>query len=105
MNLRTRTWLIRVVFMSTDMCIWLAAIVVAAWLRYEFEVSSLSWAGLILFGVVAAGLQALIGFVMGVYRGRHPYGTFEEVKTIVYLVVLVGLNRTGILGDSIVWKG
>lgn len=90
MNRRTRIWLIRGVFVGTDMFIWMLAMVVAAWLRYEFEVSSLSWAGLLLFGVIAAGLQAVIGFLMGIYRGRHPYGTFEEVRTIVYLVVLVG---------------
>ncbi|WP_245540564.1 polysaccharide biosynthesis protein [Yaniella halotolerans] len=94
MSRRFRTRLIRLVFLTVDMIVWLAAIVVAGWLRYEFDLSQLTWSGLLLFGFGAALLQAGIGFVMGIYRGRHSYGSFEEVKTIAYLVVLVGALAT-----------
>src|SRR5690606_40683775 len=35
-------------------------------------------------------LQAAAGYVVGIYRGRHPYGTFAEVRALAYAVVLVG---------------
>lgn len=94
MSRRFRIRLVRMVFLAADMIVWLAAIVAAGWLRYEFDLSQLTWSGLLLFGLFAAALQAVIGFVMGIYRGRHPYGSFEEVKTIAYLVVLVGAVAT-----------
>lgn len=94
MTRRFRTRLTRLVFLAVDMFVWLLAIVVAGWLRYEFDLSELTWSGLLLFGFLAAFLQAVIGFVMGIYRGRHQYGSFEEVKTIAYLVVLVGALAT-----------
>lgn len=64
---------------------------IAAWLRYEFDFAPMPWGGLVLVGVVAAVLQAAIGLILGVYRGRHVYGTFEEVKTLTFLVIVVGL--------------
>ncbi|MEO9247698.1 nucleoside-diphosphate sugar epimerase/dehydratase [Citricoccus nitrophenolicus] len=35
-------------------------------------------------------LQVLVGSLTGIYRGRHPYGTFAEVRALTYVVVLVG---------------
>ncbi|GAA1680685.1 nucleoside-diphosphate sugar epimerase/dehydratase [Citricoccus zhacaiensis] len=69
-------------------------IMLAAWLRYEFDFAQMGWGRLLLFGVVAAVLQAVLGLLSGIYRGRHVYGTFDEVKTLTYIVVLVGLITT-----------
>ena len=69
-------------------------ILFAAWLRYEFDFVQMGWGRLLLFGLVAAALQAILGLVSGIYRGRHVYGTFDEVKTLTYIVVLVGLITT-----------
>ncbi|MGW9551475.1 polysaccharide biosynthesis protein [Citricoccus zhacaiensis] len=94
MNRRTRTRVARTAFFAVDVVSWIAMIVLAAWLRYEFDFAQMGWGRLLLFGVVAAVLQAVLGFVSGIYRGRHVYGTFDEVKTLTYIVVLVGLITT-----------
>ncbi|MEW1979513.1 nucleoside-diphosphate sugar epimerase/dehydratase [Citricoccus sp. NPDC079358] len=94
MNRRTRTRVARTTFFAVDVVSWIAMIMVSAWLRYEFDFTQMEWGRLLLFGLVAAFLQAVLGFVSGIYRGRHVYGTFDEVKTLTYIVVLVGLITT-----------
>lgn len=94
MTRRTRTRVARTAFFAVDMASWIAMILFAAWLRYEFDFVQMDWGRLLLFGLVAATLQAILGLVSGIYRGRHVYGTFDEVKTLTYIVVLVGLITT-----------
>lgn len=94
MNRRTRTRVARTVFFAVDVVSWIVMILLAAWLRYEFDFTQMGWGRLLLFGSVAAVLQAVLGFASGIYRGRHVYGTFDEVKTLTYIVVLVGLITT-----------
>ncbi|GGO46346.1 dTDP-glucose 4,6-dehydratase [Citricoccus zhacaiensis] len=94
MNRRTRTRVARTAFFAVDVVSWIAMIMLAAWLRYEFDFAQMGWGRLLLFGVVAAVLQAVLGLLSGIYRGRHVYGTFDEVKTLTYIVVLVGLITT-----------
>lgn len=84
----------RTAFFAVDVVSWVAVILLAAWLRYEFDFTQMNWGRLVLFGLVAAILQAILGLVSGIYRGRHVYGTFDEVKTLTYIVVLVGLTTT-----------
>ncbi|GAA1131329.1 nucleoside-diphosphate sugar epimerase/dehydratase [Citricoccus alkalitolerans] len=72
-------------------------ILFAAWLRYEFDFSQMAGGRLLVFGLVAAALQTILGLVSGIYRGRHVYGTFDEVKTLTYIVVLVGLMTTALM--------
>ncbi|QCU79296.1 polysaccharide biosynthesis protein [Citricoccus sp. SGAir0253] len=69
---------------------WVVMIPVAAWFRYEFEVQRMPVLGLLLIAIVTIALQSVLGIVTGVYRGRHPYGTFAEVRALTYVVVLVG---------------
>lgn len=94
MNRRTRTRVARTAFFAVDMVSWFAMFLFAAWLRYEFDFVQMGWGRLLLFGLVAATLQAILGLISGIYRGRHVYGTFDEVKTLTYIVVLVGLITT-----------
>ena len=94
MNRRTRTRVARAAFLAVDMLSWFVVMLFAAWLRYEFDFAQMGWGRLLLFGLVAAGLQALLGLISGIYRGRHVYGTFDEVKSLTYIVVLVGLITT-----------
>ena len=91
MTRRTRTTVARLIFWGCDALSWLVAVVLAVWLRYEFAVPSGAWAGVMTFAGIAVLLQTILGAVMGIYRGRHVYGTFEEVKTMSIVVALVGL--------------
>ncbi|WP_246858542.1 nucleoside-diphosphate sugar epimerase/dehydratase [Citricoccus sp. SGAir0253] len=90
MNRINRNRLARAVFWAVDMLSWVVMIPVAAWFRYEFEVQRMPVLGLLLIAIVTIALQSVLGIVTGVYRGRHPYGTFAEVRALTYVVVLVG---------------
>lgn len=90
MNRSTRTRVARVVFLAIDLLIWLIVMPLAAWLRYELELRPLSWLGLLAVAAMAMVLQIVVGLLTGIYRGRHLYGTFAEVRALTYVVVLVG---------------
>lgn len=81
----------RFTFWAFDALSWVASVVLAVWLRYDFGVPSSAWGGVLLFAAVAIALQSAIGFVTGIYRGRYPYGTFDEVKAVAIVVGVVGL--------------
>ncbi|MCT2089346.1 polysaccharide biosynthesis protein [Micrococcus terreus] len=91
MNHRTRTTTARLVFWGLDALSWLVAVVLAVWLRFEFDVPGSSWLGTLGFAALAIVLQSGIGYLIGLYRGRHVYGTFEEVKTVTLVALVVGL--------------
>ncbi|MFC7400992.1 polysaccharide biosynthesis protein [Citricoccus sp. GCM10030269] len=94
MNRKTRTRVARLAFLTVDVVSWLAVIPLAAWLRYEFDIAQMAWSWLAVFALVAGVLQAVLGLLIGIYRGRHVFGTFEEVRTLTYIVVVVGLVTT-----------
>ncbi|MFB2572056.1 polysaccharide biosynthesis protein [Micrococcus sp. IITD107] len=100
MNHRTRTTTARLVFWGLDALSWLVAVVLAVWLRFEFDVPGSSWLGTLGFAALAVVLQSGIGYLIGLYRGRHVYGTFEEVKTVTLVALIVGLV-TSLLG--LIW--
>ncbi|WP_345762845.1 polysaccharide biosynthesis protein [Diaminobutyricibacter sp. McL0608] len=70
---------------------WLLAIYCAALLRYDFDVEFIAYVTL---GLVAAGAiacQLLIGLALSLYRGRFTYGSFEEIRALLFSVCLVAL--------------
>ncbi|MEU3846135.1 nucleoside-diphosphate sugar epimerase/dehydratase [Micrococcus terreus] len=84
----------RLIFWGCDALSWIFAVILSVWLRYEFAVPLDAWRGVLAFAVVAVVLQTVLGVIMGIYRGRHVYGTFEEVKTMSIVVALVGLSTS-----------
>lgn len=96
MGQRNRTSIIRTCFMLSDIFFWFASIILAAWLRYEFSVESLNLKHLLALGLFAACAQTLLGYISRVYRGRHPVGSFEEARTVAYLVAAVGAITSGV---------
>ncbi|MCU1546594.1 MAG: polysaccharide biosynthesis protein [Homoserinimonas sp.] len=85
-----------------DALAWAVALTLAQILRYEFDVTRVAWLSLALLCVVAALIQLVVGWLLYLYRGRHPYGSFAEVRTLLWavlatavvleiLVLLVGL--------------
>lgn len=81
---------VRTAFLAGDALIWLLVIPFAAWLRYEFSVPSMNWLPLLLLAGGAVLLQAGLGFVLGLYRGRHDEGSFDEVRLLTLIVALTG---------------
>lgn len=107
----------RVAASVVDAGAWLVGIVLAVALRFEFQMSPRAWLATVLLGVLAGILQMLIGYATALYRGRHTYGSFDEVRlltasvlaeTLVLLLLtlafgaLVGVPRaTPLLGAPI----
>jgi FlaA1/EpsC-like NDP-sugar epimerase len=58
--------------------------------RYDFELKGVLWAGVALYTVTACVLQAVIGAVGMLYRGRYRIATFEESVGLATTTGLVG---------------
>lgn len=72
-----------------DCLAWLSALVAALYLRYEFDEQHIEWLPLIGLWIATALLQLLLGWAFWLYRGRHSYGSFEEVRSLLYAVLAV----------------
>jgi FlaA1/EpsC-like NDP-sugar epimerase len=74
-----------------DSVAWVIALVFAELLRYDFDPTPIGWRWLLAVCVVTALVQLLIGWLLYLYRGRHPYGSFAEVRSLLYTVVISGI--------------
>jgi len=84
-----------------DAVAWIAGVVLAVLLRFEFTPSEAGWAGTIGLAVVAAGLHVAAGYATKLYRGRHTYGSFDEVR----LLGMIVLGITAVLGFLLLLVG
>ncbi|UJP08921.1 polysaccharide biosynthesis protein [Microbacterium sp. KUDC0406] len=78
----------RVAVALIDGLAWLFGIVFAVALRFEFTPTPTTWLWMIVLGVAAGAIQVGVGVFLALYRGRYPYGSFEEVRALG-LIVLV----------------
>ncbi len=74
-----------------DAACWLLAVLIAAILRYDFDLATVKWGPLILIGLGAALIQWLFGYPLQVYRSRYEKGAFAEVFAITIATVLTGV--------------
>lgn len=72
-----------------DALAWVFAIALAAVFRWDFDFSSVSWRPLVILCLAAAIMQLPTGWLLYLYRGRHPYGSFAEVRALLLAVFLV----------------
>ncbi|WP_241980116.1 polysaccharide biosynthesis protein [Cryobacterium glaciale] len=84
-----------------DAASWVAALLLAQAFRYEFHVDLISWPPLLLLCAAAVILQLIIGSLYHLYRGRHPYGSFAEVRSLLWSVLVIAL----ILGVPVIAFG
>ena len=82
-----------------DAAAWTFSLVLAALLRYDFNVDQISWGALLLCAATIL-VQLLAGWLFHLYRGRHPYGSFAEVRALLWAVVLIGLVGWVVLSCS-----
>ena len=82
---------------ALDALSWATAFALAVALRLEFEADAQTWVSLIGLSAVAAVLQLLLGWAFFLYRGRHPYGSFDEVRALLWVL----LSVTAILGSLV----
>ena len=74
-----------------DATAWVFALTFAVFLRYDFDSSQISWRWLAVVCVVTLIVQLVSGWAVFLYRGRHPYGSFAEVRSLLYMVLLTSI--------------
>lgn len=74
-----------------DALAWVVALVAAEVCRYEFDVERIQLLPLLVLILAAAALQLLIGWGLWLYRGRYTFGSFHEVRSVVYTVLWVAI--------------
>ncbi|HEY5663739.1 MAG TPA: nucleoside-diphosphate sugar epimerase/dehydratase [Ilumatobacter sp.] len=84
------------VHFALDGSMWLAAIPVGVWLRYDFGVDHIT-PGLLRAIAVTVGLQGVLGVAFGQYRRRWRYGSFAEVQMIALTALAVGVVSSVVL--------
>jgi dTDP-glucose 4,6-dehydratase len=87
-----------------DAVAWAIALCAATLLRFELNVEFVPWKPIAYACLVASALQFIFGWIFHLYRGRHPIGSFDEVVSLLRVVVAVTLALSIpalILGGSI----
>ncbi|MFS2242863.1 polysaccharide biosynthesis protein [Microbacterium sp. OR16] len=84
-----------------DAFAWEAGVLLAVALRFEFEMPLPGWLATLALGTVAAGIHVASGYASKLYRGRHTYGSFDEVRLLGVIVLAI----TMVLGLIIVVFG
>src|SRR6056297_2063607 len=82
-----------VVHFVADSALWLLSVPFAVWLRYDFDTGQIG-SGTFTAVAAAVGLQAIFGVLVGQYRGRWRYGTFDEVVVVALTALAVGTALT-----------
>src|SRR4051794_26248688 len=67
---------------GVDASVWLLAVPVSAFLRYDGHFAPMQHSWVALFAVLGATAQLLAGQVLGLYRRRWRYGSFDELMAV-----------------------
>ena len=73
-----------------DLTSWLLATVAVVGSRYDFQLNQVLWGSVILYAVIACLVQATIGTIGMLYRGRYRIATFEECVGLAMTTALAG---------------
>jgi FlaA1/EpsC-like NDP-sugar epimerase len=71
---------------AVDATAWTVGLLAAVWSRYEFELQRPHLVSALQFAVLAIFLQAVSGHLHYLYRGRHWFGSFDEVRAVFWTV-------------------
>ncbi|MET0885785.1 MAG: nucleoside-diphosphate sugar epimerase/dehydratase [Mycetocola sp.] len=72
-----------------DAAAWTVALILAVIFRYEFMLWNIGWAALLGLALLAVFLQFVVGWGYALYKGRYTYGSFEEVRALVFAALSV----------------
>ena len=72
-----------------DFTVWLFAVPIALWLRFDFATPPGGWRDAFLWGAGAGIAHVLVGYARQLYRGRYRFGSFDEVSGVVVSVAAV----------------
>ena len=74
-----------------DAFAWVIALVFAVIFRYDFDVSLVAWRPMVVLCLAAIAVQFGVGWIFFLYRGRHPYGSFDEVLALLWAVLAAAI--------------
>lgn len=86
----------RVLQFSVDAEAWVIAITLAVLFRYDFMAVKIAWFDLGILAVIAIIAQAIVGWCLALYRGRHQQAAFHEAQTLLGTVVIVASVLLGV---------
>ncbi|GAA3323925.1 nucleoside-diphosphate sugar epimerase/dehydratase [Paeniglutamicibacter sulfureus] len=82
---------------AMDIAAWIVALCLATIFRFEFRMTEFNFVPVLLAGLGAAALHLFLGWLLALYTRRFTYGTFEEIRVLVYAVALVGSAASMVL--------
>jgi FlaA1/EpsC-like NDP-sugar epimerase len=71
---------------------WAVALLLATWIRYEFDVSRIDLSGLVSAIPLVVAVQLVVGLWQGLYLGRWRLGSFEEIAALLVSVVSAAIT-------------
>ncbi len=74
-----------------DLMIWMVALPLTTFSRYDFDLSPLTWSATLRSFAIAAVGQGLFGILCGLYTRRWRYGSFDEVRALAGSVAMTGV--------------
>ncbi|GAA4479409.1 nucleoside-diphosphate sugar epimerase/dehydratase [Enteractinococcus fodinae] len=74
-----------------DASAWFVSVLLALFLRYEFDAWRIEWLSTVLLAVVMAGFFVLVGLMLGIYLGKYAYGSLDEVRTVTLAALLTSV--------------
>ena len=95
---------IRMVWALLDTTVWVLAIYLATWLRYQYSLELTLIRDTQIVALVAGAAHLLVGMALGLYARRTLRGSFEELQSIALstFLVTVGLSVWAIVAQPIV---
>lgn len=77
--------------MIWDAVAWLLAIAIVVGTRYEFYLAEDQWASIGLYALLVCLVQAVVGALLKLYRGKYRTASFEESLGLVLVTTVVAL--------------
>ncbi|WP_258803103.1 nucleoside-diphosphate sugar epimerase/dehydratase [Pseudarthrobacter sp. NS4] len=86
---RAERWASRLLQYAVDAEAWLIALTFAVLFRFDFVASQVNWWSLGALTIAAIALQAIVGWLLALYRGRHQHAAFHEAQTLLATLLIV----------------
>ena len=80
-----------------DASAWFVAVLLASFLRYEFDALRIEWLPTVITALAMAAFFVLLGILIGVYLGKYAYGSLDEVRALTGSGLLTSLVFTVVL--------
>ena len=75
-------WQRAAVQVAYDGLCWIVALWFATLIRHDLDIGLIDLARLLAIAPIAVAAQLVAGLLLGLYRGRSPYGSFDEVMAL-----------------------